>query len=570
LSALPSVEVVADPPDPLGIPPLEPVLDRPPPVPADVPTRLGTCIARLDDGIAAAGILGLNAEEAIATRREAGDRLGFASNVCVVALIGGTGVGKSTLLNALAETEVSPASVRRPTTGRPVAWVPSDTGSEIGGLLDWLGVEETREHPAEALSSVAIIDLPDLDSIARNHRRRVEAILPKVDAVIWVSDPEKYRDAVLHDDFLRHWVPRLDRQLVVLNKIDRLAEEDVERVRLDLERSLADDMVKPGATVRVIATAAAQGDVKPVREWLAEQADAKRVVVGRIAASVVASLEQLAREASVDPEVPPPSLLDKSSRERAIGAATGQVLRLVDLPAAEAQAVAATRAAARPRGSGPLGWIIGWLYRASGREARVADPELFLRSWDERGSLAPALDALRAAVDAPLRDAPRAIRPAIAASNDDRRLAARLRTAVNGAIATRGSIVPPTSRLWPVLGLAQTIVTLAIVVSIVWIALLVLTRPPVDMVALPILGRVPMPLALLGAALLAGFLISRVLAVHAGWLGRQWARTLAADVHDAVERAVADEAFAPLDRVDAARRAVWLATRRALESCAHP
>jgi hypothetical protein len=565
---MPLVEETSELYDPLRIPSFEPIVDRPPPVPADVPTRLGACISRLDEGIAAARILGLDAEEAIATRREAGDRLGFASDVCVVALIGGTGVGKSTLLNALAETEVSPASVRRPTTGRPVAWVPADTGGEIAGLLDWLGVEETRDHPAESLSSVAILDLPDLDSIARDHRRRVEAILPKVDAVIWVSDPEKYRDAVLHDDFLRYWVPRLDRQLLVLNKVDRLAEDDVEPVRRDLERSLADDMVRPGASIRVIATAALQGNVEPVREWLTEQADAKRVVVGRIAASVVASLEQLARDAGVDPEVPPPSLLDQSARERAIDAATGEVLRLVDLPAAEGQAVAATRAAARPRGSGPIGWVMGWLYRTSGRQARVADPSNFLRAWDERGSLAPALDALRAAVDAPLRDAPRAIRPALAASTEDRRLASRLRTAVNGAIGSRGSIVAPTSRVWPLLGVVQTLVTIAIVVSVVWLVLLVLARPPVDMVALPIVGRVPMPLALLGAALVAGFVVSRILAVHAGWLGRKWARSLAVDVRAGVEGAVAAEAFGSLDRIDAARRSVWLATRRALESCA--
>ena len=58
---------------------------------------------------------------------------------------------------------------------------------------------------------------------------------PRVDAVVWVTDPEKYHDAILHDDFLADWLPRLDRQVVVLNKTDRLSPDDAERVRNDLE-----------------------------------------------------------------------------------------------------------------------------------------------------------------------------------------------------------------------------------------------------------------------------------------------------------------------------------------------
>ena len=53
------------------------------------------------------------------------------------------------------------------------------------------------------LANVAVLDLPDMDSVERTHRERVEELLPRVDAVAWVTDPEKYHDAVLHDDFLR-------------------------------------------------------------------------------------------------------------------------------------------------------------------------------------------------------------------------------------------------------------------------------------------------------------------------------------------------------------------------------
>jgi energy-coupling factor transporter ATP-binding protein EcfA2 len=539
-----------------------------PPIPRGIPPRLTACIARLDEGIAAARVLGLEPEQADATRREVAERLGLATEVCVVALIGGTGVGKSTLLNALAGSEVSLASVRRPTTGKPVAWIPAAARDELAPLLQWLGVEEVREHGDSWLPSVAILDLPDLDSIARGHREQVEALLTRVDAVVWMSDPEKYRDAVLHDDFLRTWLPRLDRQLVALNKADRLGASDVEPVRRDLERSLVADMPDATGTVpNVVAIAAANGDVNAIRTWLEEQADAKRVILGRIASSVVSSLDELARAAGVDPDKASKPILDPGDRTQAIDAASAEVLRLVDLRQAEAQAVAATRAAARPKGSGPVGRIFGWFYKSSGRQSRVADPTRFLHGWTDRGSLAPALEALRGVVDRPLREAPPAIRPAVAASTDSRRLAVRLRGAVDAAIASRGELEPPTSRVWPALGIAQTLATGLTVISIAWIVLLVLLRPPVDVVTLPLLGPVPIPFLLLVLGLVASFIVSRALAIHAGWLGAQWARELADDLRFRLERAVADEAFSPLDRVDNARRSLWQAARGARDAC---
>jgi energy-coupling factor transporter ATP-binding protein EcfA2 len=539
-----------------------------PPIPRGIPPRLTSCISRLDEGIAAARVLGLDPQQAEETRREVAERLGLATDVCVVALIGGTGVGKSTLLNALAGSEVSPASARRPTTGKPVAWIPATARDELGPLLEWLGVAEVREHGDTWLPSVAILDLPDLDSIARGHREQVEALLARVDAVVWLSDPEKYRDAVLHDDFLRRWLPRLDRQLVALNKADRLGASDVEPVRRDLERSLIADMPgQLGSMPNVVAIAAANGDIKAIRTWLEEQADAKRVILGRIASSVVSSLDELAAQAGVDPARPSKPILDPADRTHAIDAASAEVLRLVDLRSAEAQAVAATRAAARPKGAGPVGRILGWFHKASGQESRVADPTRFLHGWTERGSLAPALEALRSVVERPLREAPAAIRPAVAASTDSRRLAVRLRGAVDAAIASRGELHPPTSRVWPALGVAQTIATGTIAIAIAWVVLLVLLRPPVDVVTLPVLGQVPIPFLLLVAGLIGSFIVARALAIHAGWIGGQWARALAADLRIGLERAVADEAFSPLDRVDNARRSLWGAARGARDAC---
>src|SRR6188472_1821239 len=222
------------------------------------PNILDGCLAALLEAADAAQAIGIETETVRAAHADAVRRMGFPGDAYVLAFVGGTGVGKSTLLNALAGETVSPASVRRPTTSQPVAWVPADEREALGPLLEWLGVQDVREHGANDLGPVAILDLPDMDSVAFEHRARVEAILPRVDAVAWVTDPEKYHDAALHDDFLRAWVGRLARQVVIVNKADRLGPDDGRRIRRDLEADLAPARSGlGGSAVEVLLTSAA-------------------------------------------------------------------------------------------------------------------------------------------------------------------------------------------------------------------------------------------------------------------------------------------------------------------------
>jgi energy-coupling factor transporter ATP-binding protein EcfA2 len=554
--------------------PAAPAPRTPPPALPEIEIALpaargvAACLARLDEGINAARRLQLDVTRAEAVRQDADTRLGFPAEVAVVALAGGTGVGKSTLLNALAGEPVSETSVRRPTTGRPVGWLPAAAHADLAGLVAWLDVGATSEHAAGVLDGVAILDLPDLDSLDPDHRRRVEELLPRIDAVIWVTDPEKYRDAVLHDDFLRTWLPRLDRQLVVLNKTDRLRPQDVDVVLRDLERSLGPDLADPGGKLpRVVGAAALADETRQVRDWLAGLVDTKRVVTGRIAASTVAALDDLARRAGIASSESAAPLLDPGRREAAIGAAVSAVGRLLDVPAARRQAVAATRAVARTRGTGPLGRLTGWLYRTSGRQARAADPSGWLRAWASRGSLAPALESIRGATDPALRAAPTDLRPTLAGALDVAGLKARIRAAVDATLESEGSFTPPASRLWPVLGWVQSLTAVGIAFCAAWLVLAIVLRSPVDMVTVPILGRLPIPFALLVACLITGFVAARVLGIHAGWLGGRWATGLGNRVSRSVEAAIGETAFGPLDRIESARRSLWHAARGARETC---
>jgi energy-coupling factor transporter ATP-binding protein EcfA2 len=538
------------------------------------PLVIDPCLARFERAIEAARDLAIPTVEADAVRSDAAARLGFPSDAYVVALVGGTGVGKSSLLNALAGTEVSRASVRRPTTARPVGWVPQAAGDELGELLDWLGVapDDVHETSSAELGRVAILDLPDLDSTSADHRERVEAILPRIDAVVWVTDPEKYADAVLHDDFLVRWLPRLARQLVVVNKADRLTPDEAEAVRRDLERDLTrlatgGDRAGRVPPVPVILTSAAGGNsgTEALRRWLVEQVEAKQVVRARLIATIRDAIASLARAAGVDPTKPARPLLDRDDRRRAADGATAALLRVVDLPTLERQAVAATRARARARGAGPLGGLTSRLYRWSGRQARVADPIAFLARWRERGSLAPAVEPIRAAVAEPLRMAPAGTRQLLARSVAADGLERSLGRAVDRAVALRDEV--PTSRVWPVIGLLQTVATLALVVTAIWVVLWVFVKFPVDSVALPVVGRMPTPFVALVVVLAAGYLLARLLGLHAGWIGRRWAHRLAADIRSNVEREVERAGFEGIDVTEANRLALWESARRIGEDC---
>src|SRR5690606_26297180 len=129
------------------------------------------------------------------------------------------------------------------------------------------------------------------DSAAVQHREQVDRVLRLVDAVIWVVDPEKYADAVLHERYLRPMAAHAEVMFVVLNQIDRLPGEAAEQVLDDLRRLLDEDGIalgeygEPGATV--LALSALTGDgVGELRDALAQFVAERAAPSRRIAADV--------------------------------------------------------------------------------------------------------------------------------------------------------------------------------------------------------------------------------------------------------------------------------------------
>ena len=543
----------------------------------DAQDPLSRCLDALLAAADAADDLGIPSQVVRDAHAEGVRRIGFPADAYVLALVGGTGVGKSSLLNALAGSDISRASVRRPTTSHPIAWVPAADLEALGPLLDWVGVQDVREHEGRSLGPVAILDLPDMDSLELGHRERVEAILPRVDAVAWVTDPEKYHDAVLADDFLRAWLPRLARQIVIVNKADRLAHVDAIRIRNDLEHDLViarvdSDVQRVPVVLTSAAPAATDGttpgpEVAEVRHWLAEEVTAKAVIRGRVAASSLAHGRDLAAAAGVDPAAASSPYVTSEARSAAIDAAANAVLRAVDMRGLERQAEAATRDRARARGTGPVGRLTSLVYRASGRSSSVADPDAYLLRWRERGSLSPAVQALRDELGASVRAAGPRVRPILATAMEPTELRGGLERAVDRAIRGLGRLEPPSSRWWPVLGLLQSLATVGIALSVAWLVIMALGGPASGTMTVPLLGAVPTPFVTLVAFLLIGYLLARLVGFHAGWVGRRWARDVRERVGTEVRAEIAGRGLAPLDAVEDARSRLALAVATLQQAC---
>ncbi|MFF2845689.1 YfjP family GTPase [Streptomyces sp. NPDC058001] len=421
---------------------------------------VGLSRARLDRGTLAEA--GRVLDEASARRR-------LSDRHTVVAVAGASGSGKSTLFNALAGVTISDTGVRRPTTSTPIACTWTDGAA---GLLDRLGIpSRLRRRPVQSpdaeaqLNGLVLVDLPDHDSASLAHREQVDRVLALVDAVIWVVDPEKYADAILHERYLRPMAGHAEVMFVVLNQIDRLPGDAADQVLDDLRRLLDEDGIalgeyeEPGATV--LALSALTGDgIDQLREALDQFLVERGAPARRIAADVDAAA---ARLRPVYAAVRRPGLTEEARDEFSA--------HLAESVGAVAAGQAAERAWLRHAGKAcGTPWLRLWRWHESRREPRMLWPVALTPAEEEATARQRVEQAVRTVADQAASGLPmpwaQAVREAAV------RGSAGLSEALD-LLAVRAGVPtgrPPRPGWWPVAVLVQALMTILQVVGGVWLA----------------------------------------------------------------------------------------------------
>lgn len=503
------------------------------------------------------------------------ERTSIAGGHTVVALAGATGSGKSSLFNAIVGEQVARIGARRPTTSVPSAAVWGTTSATE--LLDWLSVSSRHQvdgatrmddsdaagsdgvgsdglavtGPAGSLDGLVLLDLPDFDSRVDAHRIEAQRVLELVDIFVWVTDPQKYADALLHEDYVRALATHDAVTVVVLNQIDRLTPEAVSACRDDLRRLLVADGL---AQARVFATSARTGaGVPELVQQLANAVSGANATRHRLSADVVSVAGKL-RAGVADNEIDLDGRADPGLVE-ALSRAAGVPIVL--------DAVAADyRRESRQAG----GWLFTrWLSNIKAdplarlRLDKTVVPmksvgEADVRAVLGRSSIPPPSPAARAAVSLATRQL---------ADRASEGLPVRWAHAVADASATGDALTdsldqailhtplrarPP--RWWTLVGTLQWIFGAAAITGALWLtALAVVAWLQLPDLPTPTVWAVPWPFLLLAAGVVLGLVTAGLSRLAARVGARRRAAKARKRLHDAISAVALDRIVGPIAAV---------------------
>ena len=477
-------------------------------------------------------------------------RRALSSEHTVVGLFGATGSGKSSLLNALVGEEVATAHVRRPTTSEPLAVSWDSAGA--APLLDWLEVHARHDGRVPIDSRAArliLLDLPDFDSVEALHRETAERLASQVDVLVWVVDPQKYADAVLHADFIAQHSRHGAVTLVVLNQSDRLSSAELPRVIDSLRGLLARDGLS-GA--RVLAVSAATGDGMPeLRAAIGGMSEALTTQSARLEADV----------STLAARVPESGISGKTSKSDAQARARELTEQLATAAGVDTVA-SAVAGSYRKRSGQATGWpVVSWILRfradplarlGLGRSGHDRDPALHRSSMPTLNAAGTArvslavrgfADSISDGLSEPWRAG---VRDVGQAALDQ--LPGELDLAVSRAtLPTRGSW------WWVIFGILQWISVVAALAGVLWL-LVIAFVPPLALLhgPVPTVEGWPVTTLLIAAGVLLGILLGvsgAALGAAVGAARRRTARrALTAEIDGVARRLVIEPVESELDR----------------------
>jgi energy-coupling factor transporter ATP-binding protein EcfA2 len=130
----------------------------------------------------------------------------------LVALVGSTGAGKSTLVNSIVGAQVSATGIRRPTTNSPVLACHPDEADWFAENVFLPTVPRVRQEglarsgrdgllvlaSSEGMpKGVALLDTPDIDSVVSAHRDFAHQFLDASDLWLFMTTASRYADAAV-------------------------------------------------------------------------------------------------------------------------------------------------------------------------------------------------------------------------------------------------------------------------------------------------------------------------------------------------------------------------------------
>jgi putative protein kinase ArgK-like GTPase of G3E family len=281
-------------------------------------------------------------------------RLTFSGEYTVIAILGATGSGKSSVFNAVSGTQLAQTGIHRPTTAQAMAGVWLDPAKQTPmpeKLLEWLQVP-SRHQLAEPhdLHGLVLIDSPDHDSVVQQHRVDVDRLVEEADGTIWVLDPQKYADNALHSRYLKPMSRYADVMAVVLNQIDLLTPEQRVAAIADLRGLL--DSEGLGATPIIAASALTGEGIDKLRGYITDVVKAKRLAAARLSAHLNQAIAGLSGELRRDRV----RMLDKEDTQNL----NDQLSALAGVN----EITAAVQTSTLLRGRQATGWpIVSWINR---------------------------------------------------------------------------------------------------------------------------------------------------------------------------------------------------------------
>jgi len=192
----------------------------------------------------------------------------------LVVMLGGTGVGKSELFNALIEKSgASPSSdtVRCHTSQPYLAIHPLDRAH----LPAMPGLEPVLVEGGVP-RGVVLADTPDVDGMIERHHGVTRQVLERSDLVLFVTDPDRRANLQVLEE-LRRWAPR-KRWLFVLTKADRYP-ETIESIALDFGKRLTEMgfPVDRSSLFVVASVKPGDGGIERLRQALLRPGDGSRM-----------------------------------------------------------------------------------------------------------------------------------------------------------------------------------------------------------------------------------------------------------------------------------------------------